>query len=77
MAKRGPYKKRENVSINKQHPISEMCAGCARDKGTTCEVINEPSYIYEHRGACFARVDEARAKEIEKEIKFIQKGAKA
>ena len=58
--------------ITKQRPVPEMCLGCARDKRTKCEVITEPGWLYEHRGICFAWVNEARAKEIEKEIKFLR-----
>jgi hypothetical protein len=64
----------------KEKPVPEMCAGCARNKKTYCgEVIKAPGWLYEHhpRGICFAWINEARAKEIEAEIKFIQKGAKA
>lgn len=61
----------------KETPVPEMCAGCARNKNIFCTVIKYPEWIYEHKGICFAWVNEARAKEIEAEIKFIQKGAKA
>ena len=61
----------------KETPVPEMCAGCARNKKTYCEVIKAPGWLYEHRGICFAWVDEAQAKAIEAEIKFIQKGVKA
>jgi len=61
----------------KETPVPEMCAGCARNKNMYCEVIKAPGWLYEHRGICFAWVNEARAKEIEAEIKFIQKGAMA
>ena len=53
-------------------PVPEMCLGCARDKRTKCEVVTEPGWIYEHRGTCFARVNAARAKQIEKEIEFLR-----
>ena len=65
------------MATAKETPVPEMCAGCARNKNMYCEVIKAPGWLYEHRGICFAWVNEARAKEIEKEIKFIQKGAKA
>ena len=61
----------------KEKPVPEMCDGCARNKKMYCEVIKAPGWLYEHRGICFAWINEARAKEIEAEIKFIQKGAKA
>ena len=53
-------------------PVPDMCMGCARDKGIICEVMTEPSYIHEHRGTCFARMNARRAKEIEKEIEFVR-----
>ena len=65
------------MATAKETPVPEMCAGCARNKNKYCEVIKAPGWFYEHRGICFAWVNEARAKEIEAEIKFIQKGAKA
>jgi len=58
--------------VKKERPVPEMCKGCALDKGATCKVINEPAYIYEHRGSCFARVNARRAKEIETEIDFLR-----
>ena len=61
----------------KETPVPEMCAGCARNKKMYCEVIKAPGWLYAHRGICFAWVDEAQAKAIEAEIKFIQKGVKA
>ena len=54
-----------------QRPVPEMCTGCARDRRTTCEVIVEPGFMYQNRGSCFARVNAARAREIEKEIAFM------
>ena len=61
----------------KEKPVPEMCDGCARNKNMYCEVIKAPGWLYEHREICFAWVNEARAKEIKKEIKFIHKGAMA
>jgi len=61
----------------KETPVPEMCDGCARNKNMYCEVIKAPGWLYEHRGICFAWVNEAQAKAIEAEIKFIQKGVKA
>lgn len=57
--------------MTKEKPVPEMCDGCARNKNMYCEVIKAPGWLYEHRGICFAWVNEARAKEIEAEIKFI------
>ena len=60
------------VVKEKQRPVPEMCLGCARDKGVKCEIITEPGFIYDNRGRiCFARVNAARAKQIEKEIAFV------
>lgn len=63
--------------MTKETPVPEMCDGCARNKKMHCEVIKAPEWICKHRGICFAWVDEAQAKAIEAEIKFIQKGVKA
>jgi len=52
-------------------PVPEMCTGCARNLIDTCVIITEPKYIYKHRRSCFAKIDAARAWEIEKEINII------
>ena len=57
------------MSWRKEKPIPEMCTGCVRSRRHRCETINEPRYIYKHRGTCFARADARRAAEIEEEIR--------
>ena len=51
----------------KIRPIAQ-CVGCARNKRSRCEVLNETSYFWERYGHCFAMVDEGRANEIEREL---------
>jgi hypothetical protein len=58
------------IYLDSQRPIPEMCLGCARNKGTTCETISNPEFIYERRGSCFAKMNARRAREIEKDIAF-------
>jgi len=59
------------ATLERQYTVPEMCTGCARKKLSRCEVIIEPAYIHEQRGKnCFAKVDAARAQEIEDEIEF-------
>jgi len=52
-------------------PVDEMCDGCARNQTDKCEIILDPTYIYDERnGKCFAKMDAQRAAMIEREIKI-------
>jgi hypothetical protein len=54
---------------NYKDTLVEECKGCARAGRILCKVIKEPGYFWDKYGYCFARVDHARAAEIEGEIK--------
>ena len=55
--------------------LVEECKGCAREGRNICKLIKEPGYFWNKYGHCFAKVDHARAAEIEEEIKLA--GSKA
>jgi len=59
------------MATAKETPVPEMCAGCAHNKKMYCEVVKEPIFFYTYHGKCFSWVNEAQAKEIEKEIAFL------
>jgi hypothetical protein len=56
--------------------LVEECKGCARAGRILCKVIKEPGYFWDKYGYCFARVDHARAAEIEEEIKLAPSNTK-
>ena len=50
-------------------PVAE-CLGCARDRKTRCEIIEEPGYFWGKYGRCFAMVTAEQARQIEQQIRI-------
>lgn len=49
-----------------ERPVKEMCEDCGWKQRSSCKVITEPKWIFNHRkGNCFAKVTPEKAEEIE------------
>ena len=54
--------------------VKEMCDGCGWIDKRICRVIRDPKWINKYRkGKCFAKVTPERVREIEKEIKELER----
>ncbi len=52
-----------------ERPVKEMCEGCGWKQRSSCKVITDPKWVFNHRkGNCFANVTPEKAEEIENNL---------
>lgn len=52
-----------------ERPVKEMCEDCGWKRRSSCKVITDPKWIFNHRkGNCFAKVTPEKAEEIENNL---------